>query len=97
MEGDLQQMLPLFCACAAFYITHWRTYVTGKLHFNSCVCGSIGSAHCRSVDVTEAQWMMITIHLLTAAFGTGLWNIDLLAALGLPFQLTLKTAITLFM
>ena len=49
------------------------------------------------MDVTEAQWMMIIIHLLTAILGPDVWSVDVLAPLSLPVQLPIKTAILLFM
>ena len=36
-QSELGQMLLSLTAIVAFYVAHWRTYVTGKLHFNKCV------------------------------------------------------------
>lgn len=48
---------------AMFYAAHWSTYCTGYLKFSR-------------FDVTEAQMIVISILLLTAAFGPGIWSIS---------------------
>ena len=47
------------------------------------------------LDVTEAQWMMILVHLLTGIFGTELWAIDILSPFNGPFHLHLGTVLIL--
>ncbi|XP_066992925.2 choline/ethanolaminephosphotransferase 1 isoform X4 [Anabrus simplex] len=49
-----------FCAMTLFYCAHWQTYVSGTLRFGK-------------VDVTEAQFTIIFIHLVSAAFGPSIW------------------------
>lgn len=48
-------------ATSLFYTAHWQTYVSGTLKFGK-------------FDVTEAQFTIITIHLVSAIFGTSFWN-----------------------
>ncbi|KAK7791691.1 hypothetical protein R5R35_008712 [Gryllus longicercus] len=49
-----------FCAMTLFYCAHWQTYVSGTLRFGK-------------VDVTEAQFTIIFIHLISAVFGPSVW------------------------
>ncbi|XP_053976154.1 cholinephosphotransferase 1-like isoform X4 [Hylaeus volcanicus] len=53
-----------FCAMTLFYCAHWQTYVSGTLRFGK-------------VDVTEAQFTIITIHLISAIFGPKAWMMEL--------------------
>ncbi|XP_018316428.1 cholinephosphotransferase 1 isoform X2 [Mycetomoellerius zeteki] len=53
-----------FCAMTLFYCAHWQTYVSGSLRFGK-------------VDVTEAQFTIITIHLISAIFGPQIWMIEI--------------------
>ncbi|XP_031825798.1 choline/ethanolaminephosphotransferase 1 bbc isoform X4 [Nomia melanderi] len=53
-----------FCAMTLFYCAHWQTYVSGSLRFGK-------------VDVTEAQFTIITIHLISAIFGPKVWMMEL--------------------
>lgn len=46
-----------------FYLAQWEEYYTGTL---SCGNGVFG--------VTEGQWVLVVIHLLTAGFGHELWR-----------------------
>ncbi|KAI1297181.1 Choline/ethanolaminephosphotransferase 1 [Halotydeus destructor] len=50
-------------ASALFYTAHWQTYVSGTLKFGK-------------FDVTEAQFTVIAIHLISAIFGTGMWSTE---------------------
>ncbi|CAN8027189.1 unnamed protein product [Ixodes persulcatus] len=49
-----------FVAIALFYCAHWQTYVSGSLRFGK-------------FDVTEAQFSVMIIHLISAIFGPGVW------------------------
>nr|XP_045612535.1 choline/ethanolaminephosphotransferase 1-like isoform X8 [Procambarus clarkii] len=49
-------------AVSLFYCAHWQTYVSGTLRFGY-------------VDVTEAQFGVIIIHLITVIFGPGVWSV----------------------
>ncbi|XP_043508051.1 cholinephosphotransferase 1 isoform X7 [Frieseomelitta varia] len=53
-----------FCAMTLFYCAHWQTYVSGSLRFGK-------------VDVTEAQFTIITIHLISAIFGPKVWMMEM--------------------
>ncbi|XP_018375273.1 PREDICTED: cholinephosphotransferase 1 isoform X2 [Trachymyrmex cornetzi] len=53
-----------FCAMTLFYCAHWQTYVSGSLRFGK-------------VDVTEAQFTIIAIHLISAIFGPQIWMIEI--------------------
>ncbi|XP_012172779.1 cholinephosphotransferase 1 isoform X4 [Bombus pascuorum] len=53
-----------FCAMTLFYCAHWQTYVSGSLRFGK-------------VDVTEAQFTIIMIHLISAIFGPQIWMIEI--------------------
>ncbi|CAH1102407.1 unnamed protein product [Psylliodes chrysocephalus] len=51
-----------FCAVTLFYCAHWQTYVSGTLRFGR-------------VDVTEAQFTIIGILIISAIFGPSIWSI----------------------
>lgn len=50
-----------FAAFALFYCAHWQTYVSGTLRFGK-------------FDVTEAQFTVMFIHLISAVFGPSIWT-----------------------
>ncbi|CAL1281987.1 unnamed protein product [Larinioides sclopetarius] len=50
-----------FIAMTLFYIAHWQTYVSGTLRFGR-------------FDVTEAQYTVMIIHLISAVFGPSIWS-----------------------
>lgn len=45
-----------------FYCAHWQTYVSGTLHFGR-------------IDVTEAQYTIIFIQMLSAICGPSIWSV----------------------
>ncbi|XP_054722495.1 cholinephosphotransferase 1-like [Uloborus diversus] len=49
-----------FTAMTLFYVAHWQTYVSGTLRFGR-------------FDVTEAQYTVMLIHLISALFGPPIW------------------------
>ncbi|XP_037947267.1 cholinephosphotransferase 1 isoform X2 [Teleopsis dalmanni] len=49
-----------FCAIGLFYCAHWQTYVSGTLRFGK-------------IDVTEAQFTIMGIHVISAIFGSEVW------------------------
>ncbi|KAK8739088.1 hypothetical protein OTU49_003470 [Cherax quadricarinatus] len=51
-------------AVSLFYCAHWQTYVSGTLRFGF-------------VDVTEAQFGVIIIHLISVIFGSGVWSLKI--------------------
>ncbi|XP_039745870.1 cholinephosphotransferase 1 isoform X3 [Pararge aegeria] len=50
-----------FCAMTLFYCAHWQAYVTGTLKMGR-------------IDVTEAQYAIIVIHLISAILGPDVWT-----------------------
>ncbi|KAF2361505.1 CDP-alcohol phosphatidyltransferase [Trinorchestia longiramus] len=66
----------LFCQCmmavTLFYCAHWQTYVSGKLRFGR-------------VDVTEAQFGVMLILLISTVFGSSFWSYQV-PVLGLTLQ-----------
>ncbi|XP_054269902.1 choline/ethanolaminephosphotransferase 1 isoform X2 [Macrosteles quadrilineatus] len=50
-----------FCAVTLFYCAHWQTYVSGMLRFGR-------------IDVTEAQFTIMFIHLISAVLGSEAWS-----------------------
>ncbi|XP_019869588.1 cholinephosphotransferase 1 isoform X1 [Aethina tumida] len=50
-----------FCAMTLFYCAHWQTYVSGTLRFGR-------------VDVTEAQFTIMLILMISAIFGPSVWS-----------------------
>lgn len=50
-----------FTAMFIFYAAHWQTYCSGTLKFGY-------------VDVTEGQWSVIALFLVTACFGPSFWS-----------------------
>lgn len=61
--GDYSNLMFYQCiaASALFYAAHWQTYVSAKLRFGK-------------FDVTEAQFCIIAIHLVSAIFGVEIWS-----------------------
>ncbi|XP_072942210.1 cholinephosphotransferase 1 isoform X1 [Epargyreus clarus] len=53
-----------FCAMTLFYCAHWQAYVTGTLKMGR-------------IDVTEAQYALILIHLISAVLGPEFWATEL--------------------
>lgn len=51
----------VFAVFALFYLAHWQAYLSGTLHFGT-------------IDVTEAQYGVISVHLVTALVGPGIWT-----------------------
>lgn len=71
--------LQSFFAVALFYFAHWQTYVSGTLRFGK-------------FDVTETQLSIIFLHLMSAVFGTGIWDYEIpLFNVKLKFILLLTT------
>lgn len=50
-----------FCAMTLFYCAHWQAYVTGTLKMGR-------------IDVTEAQFAIIGIHIVSATLGPDAWT-----------------------
>ncbi|KAB8225112.1 hypothetical protein BDV33DRAFT_198955 [Aspergillus novoparasiticus] len=67
-------VLCLLVPSIAFFSTHWLCHIKHQMVFGR-------------VDVAEAQFLMMAIHLLTAYFGQSMWHIHLVSVRG--FQLAL--------
>ncbi|XP_059059477.1 cholinephosphotransferase 1 isoform X3 [Achroia grisella] len=65
------------CAMTLFYCAHWQAYVTGTLKMGR-------------IDVTEAQYSIIAIHLVSATLGPGFWSTQM-PALGAPWCLLMSS------
>ncbi|XP_035230368.1 cholinephosphotransferase 1-like [Stegodyphus dumicola] len=66
----------------AFYTTHWQDHVTHIMIFGK-------------VDVSEAQFTVILIHLLTAVFGQHIWRTEVLFGLELRMIVGMCTVLSL--
>lgn len=53
-----------FTAIALFYCAHWQTYVSGILRFGK-------------FDVTEAQFSIMIVHIVSAIFGPAIWSLKI--------------------
>uniref|UniRef100_A0ABD2WEG2 diacylglycerol cholinephosphotransferase n=1 Tax=Trichogramma kaykai TaxID=54128 RepID=A0ABD2WEG2_9HYME len=62
-----------FCAMTLFYCAHWQTYVSGSLRFGK-------------VDVTEAQFTIMGIHMISAIFGPKIWTMEIPFVEGFQFK-----------
>ncbi|XP_037297503.1 cholinephosphotransferase 1 isoform X3 [Manduca sexta] len=62
-----------FCAMTLFYCAHWQAYVTGTLKMGR-------------IDVTEAQYSIIGIHLVSAILGPSFWATQI-PVLNMPLSL----------
>ncbi|KAH8245876.1 hypothetical protein KR038_009935 [Drosophila bunnanda] len=69
-----------FCAIALFYCAHWQTYVSGTMRFGR-------------IDVTEAQFSIIAIHLVSAVLGPEIW-LTKIPIVGLSWNYTILVFIT---
>ncbi|XP_018326710.1 cholinephosphotransferase 1 isoform X7 [Agrilus planipennis] len=74
-----------FCAITLFYCAHWQTYVSGTLKFGK-------------VDVTEAQFTIMIIHMVSAIFGPSIWNTKGTSVLSpiIPFSMVLVPAFIIY-
>ncbi|XP_053966404.1 cholinephosphotransferase 1 isoform X1 [Anastrepha ludens] len=69
-----------FCAIALFYCAHWQTYVSGTLRFGK-------------VDVTEAQFTIMGIHVISAVFGSEVWQTRMFGNIEMWSILSLMTLV----
>lgn len=51
----------VFAAAGIFYLAHWQTFVTGSLQFGR-------------FEVTEIQFLCVSLHLISTVFGSDAWN-----------------------
>ncbi|XP_068220799.1 choline/ethanolaminephosphotransferase 1 isoform X2 [Palaemon carinicauda] len=69
-------------AVTLFYCAHWQTYVSGTLRFGF-------------IDVTEAQFGVILIHLFSVIFGPNFWSLKL-PMIGLSIKYVILYCILFF-
>ncbi|XP_077289836.1 choline/ethanolaminephosphotransferase 1 bbc isoform X9 [Arctopsyche grandis] len=74
-----------FCAMTLFYCAHWQTYVSGTLKFGK-------------VDVTEAQFAIIAIQMVSAIFGSNIWLTSGTSVLSpvIPFSMVIVPAFIIY-
>ncbi|XP_074033137.1 choline/ethanolaminephosphotransferase 1 bbc isoform X5 [Leptinotarsa decemlineata] len=74
-----------FCAMTLFYCAHWQTYVSGTLRFGK-------------IDVTEAQFTIMVILLVSTIFGPSVWSKTGTSVLSpvIPFSMVLLPAIVIY-
>ncbi|XP_044255895.1 choline/ethanolaminephosphotransferase 1 isoform X5 [Tribolium madens] len=74
-----------FCAMTLFYCAHWQTYVSGTLRFGR-------------IDVTEAQYTIMGILLLSTIFGPSVWSTKGTSVLSpvIPFSMVLVPAFIIY-
>lgn len=77
-------------AVALFYFAHWQTYVSGMyekmnnilikyytFHLLLIFClMALGTLRFGKFDVTETQLSIIFLHLMSAVFGTAIWDCE---------------------
>ncbi|XP_037944990.1 cholinephosphotransferase 1 isoform X4 [Teleopsis dalmanni] len=69
-----------FCAIGLFYCAHWQTYVSGTLRFGK-------------IDVTEAQFTIMGIHVISAIFGSEVWMTKIFGKIEIWSTLSLATIV----
>ncbi|KAM3958135.1 choline/ethanolaminephosphotransferase 1 bbc isoform 3-T3 [Aphomia sociella] len=72
------------CAMTLFYCAHWQAYVTGTLKMGR-------------IDVTEAQYSIIGIHLVSAVLGPDFWSTQIAGALEARYALALAAVAGTFL
>ncbi|XP_026745966.1 cholinephosphotransferase 1 isoform X3 [Trichoplusia ni] len=65
-----------FCAMTLFYCAHWQAYVTGTLKMGR-------------IDVTEAQYSIMAIHLVSATLGPNFWATQVGGGLEVRYSLAM--------
>ena len=68
-----------FFGFSLFYCAHWQTYVSGINRLQliwrlSCHSFLLGTLRFGKIDVTEAQYGIMFLHMLTFFFGGSLWE-----------------------
>lgn len=81
--GSLPQIMfiEVFGVFALFYCSHWQAYVSGTLHFGM-------------IDVTEAHYSVIVVHILTYAFGPSIWSTRIFGKFELWYMIIGMTLVT---
>lgn len=84
--GNFPQIMfgEVFSCFALFYCSHWQAYVSGTLHFGM-------------IDVTEAHYSVILVHVLTYAFGPSIWSTTVFGKFELWYTIIGMTVVTGFL
>ncbi|XP_055314569.1 choline/ethanolaminephosphotransferase 1 isoform X4 [Sitodiplosis mosellana] len=69
-----------FSAMTLFYCAHWQSYVSGTLRLGK-------------VDVTEAQCMIMLIHMISAVFGPEIWIAKIFGGIELWNTMSVATVV----
>ncbi|KAJ0179614.1 hypothetical protein K1T71_005326 [Dendrolimus kikuchii] len=75
-EYPMWMFFQCFCAMTLFYCAHWQAYVTGTLKMGR-------------IDVTEAQYSIIAIHMVSAILGPDFWATQVFGGLEVRYSLAL--------
>ena len=94
-----------------FYTAHWRTYTTGTLlvvHRPTALsvsgvyccynCDTLSHLQFGWIDVTEGQFVMMVVMLVTAAegfFGVNIWNSPVFIIIIIIVTMTMTTMMTM--
>jgi hypothetical protein len=84
--GSFPQIMfiEVFGVFALFYCSHWQAYVSGTLHFGM-------------IDVTEAHYSVMLVHVLTYAFGPAIWSTRIFGKFELWYMIIGMTLVTGFL
>lgn len=84
--GSFPQIMfvEVFGVFALFYCSHWQAYVSGTLHFGM-------------IDVTEAHYSVMLVHILTYAFSPSIWSTTIFGKFELWYTIIGMTLVTGFL
>lgn len=74
----------VFAVFALFYCSHWQAYISGMLHFGM-------------IDVTEAHYSVMFVHIMTYIFGPKVWATKLFGKFELWYLIIGMTILTGFL
>lgn len=73
--------IEVFAVFALFYCSHWQAYISGTLHFGK-------------IDVTEAHYSVMAVHIMTFFFGPKIWSIKIFGQIELWYLIIGMTVLT---
>lgn len=73
--------IEVFAVFALFYCSHWQAYISGTLHFGK-------------IDVTEAHYSVMSVHIMTFVFGPKIWSIKIFGQIELWYLIIGMTVLT---
>ncbi|KAG5677432.1 hypothetical protein PVAND_007190 [Polypedilum vanderplanki] len=81
--GSFPQIMfvEVFVVFALFYCSHWQAYISGTLHFGK-------------IDVTEAHYSVIFVHIMTFFYGPKIWSTKIFGVLELWYLIIGMTILT---